>query len=70
MGKFAIKQSTYGEKNNPLYIYLSIETDTINPLELQKEAAVFIEYMRAKYKHKTINTNLTFADWVKRLFKS
>jgi hypothetical protein len=51
MYKYEVKKHTYNE-GMPLGIYISIQTSTINPLELEKEVDEFISYMRDKYSTK------------------
>jgi hypothetical protein len=66
MYKYEVKKHTYNE-GMPLGIYISIQTSTINPLELEKEVDEFISYMRDKYKTKTYNKS--WFERVKEIFK-
>jgi len=63
MNKFEVKAHTYMDDENPLKIYVIIQTSKVNPLELEVEIDDFIKYMRDKYKIKRYKK--TWTDWIK-----
>jgi hypothetical protein len=58
--KFQTKASEY---TDILYVYVSVSTNDINPIELEKEANDFVKYMFKKYHKQTIK-NMTFMQWI------
>ena len=58
--KFQVKASEY---TDILYVYVSVSTNEINPIELEKEANDFVKYMFEKY-HKQAIKNMTFMQWI------
>ena len=67
MGKFEIKEYTAINSKNPVSVYISCSTDTINPFEIEKDIKNFIAFMNEKYEIKT--TNSSFKEWVTNKFK-
>jgi hypothetical protein len=62
MNKFEIKEHTYLDRENPVSVYVSCSTSTVNPLEIQEDVLEFINFMREKYKVKS--TKVSFKQWI------
>jgi hypothetical protein len=62
MNKFEIKEHTYLDRENPVSVYVSCSTSTVNPLEIQENVLEFINFMREKYKVKS--TKVSFKQWI------
>lgn len=69
MNEFKIKNHNYMDKNNPVSVYISCTTYTINPLEIEKDINNFMQFMEEKYKVKSVSKNVTFKEWFKSLLK-
>jgi len=67
MSKFEIKRHTFTDKSNPVGVYVSCSTSTINPLEIEKDVDDFILFMEEKYKIKS--TKLSFKQWLLKKLK-
>lgn len=68
MNKFEIKKHTFLDTSNPVDVYVSCSTSTVNPLEIEKDVDDFILFMEQKYKIKT--TKLTFKEWLIKKLKN
>ncbi len=69
MNKFEIKQHNFIDENNPVSVYVSCSTSTVNPLEIEKDVNNFVQFMEEKYKIKSVPQNITFKEWFKSLLK-
>jgi hypothetical protein len=70
MNKFEVKKHNYSRKGFPLSIYLSISTDTVNPLELEKEIELIMEYLEEKYREPKKVKNFSLKEWLVNCIKT
>jgi hypothetical protein len=66
---FEVKQCTLAEKGLPVNIYISLSTNTVNPLLLKEELKLFVNYMREKYSTPEIKP-FSFKEYVLKMFKN
>ena len=62
MNTFEVKKHNYTDKRNPVSIYTSLSTSTVNPLELERDVEDFHNFIIEKYKIK--ETKLSFKEWI------
>jgi len=67
--EFEVKQHTFKEKNLPINIYISLSTNTVNPLLLKEEINLFIDYIKEKYSTPEIKS-FSLKEYALKLFKN
>jgi hypothetical protein len=67
MEKFEVKKHNFSDISNPVSIYTSLSTSTVNPLELEKDIEDFHDYIIEKYKNKS--TKISFKQWITNKIK-
>lgn len=66
---FEVKQNTFAEKGLPVNIYISLSTNTVNPLLLKEEMNLFIDYMKEKYSDSETKS-FSFKEYILKMFKN
>jgi hypothetical protein len=65
---FEVKQHTFAEKGLPVNIYISLSTNTVNPLLLKEEMKLFVDYMKEKYSIPKPKS-FSFKEYILKIFK-
>jgi len=66
---FEVKSHTFAQKGLPVNIYISLSTNTVNPLLLREEMKLFVDYMKEKYGNTETKT-LSFKEYILKMFKN
>lgn len=66
---FEVKQHTFADKNLPVSVYISLSTNTVNPLLLKEEMKLFVDYIKEKYSISEPKP-FSFKEYVLKMFKN
>ena len=66
--EFEVKSHTFAQKGLPVNIYISLSTNTVNPLLLKEEMNLFVDYMKEKYSVSETKS-FSFKEYILKMFK-